>query len=96
MQRISELNPAQVFYTDFAACNAYANGAQAAAALDCPALFLLGRQDVMTPAKAASTLASSMKRARTVTLDACGHSLMAEQPDQVLDQLFAFSLSALK
>ena len=96
MQRISELNPAQVFYTDFAACNAYANGAQAAAALDCPALFLLGRQDVMTPAKAASTLVSSMKRARMLTLGACGHSLMAEQPDQVLDQLFAFSLSALK
>jgi len=96
MQRISAINPAQVFYTDFAACNDYANGEQAATALGCPALFLLGRQDVMTPAKAASSLSSVMKQARTVTLDACGHALMAEQPDQVLDELFAFSRNALK
>ena len=96
MQRISAINPAQVFYADFAACNDYVNGEQAASALDCPALFLLGRQDVMTPAKSASSLSSVMKQARTVTLDACGHALMAEQPDQVLDELFAFSRNALK
>ena len=96
MQRISEINPAQVFYTDFAACNDYANGEQAAASLHCPALFLLGRKDIMTPAKAATSLSSVMKQSKTVTLEACGHALMAEQPDQVLDQLFAFSGSALK
>jgi pimeloyl-ACP methyl ester carboxylesterase len=96
MQRISEINPAQVFYTDFAACNDYANGEQAAASLGCPALFLLGRKDIMTPAKAATSLSSAMKHSKTVTLEACGHSLMAEQPDQVLDQLFAFAGGALK
>jgi len=31
-----------------------------------------------------------------VTLQACGHDLMAEQPDQVLDELFAFSCGVLK
>ena len=78
MQRISEINPAQVFYTDFSACNDYANG------------------DIMTPAKAATSLSSAMKQSKTVTLEACGHSLMAEQPDQVLDQLFTFAGGALK
>ena len=96
MQRIAQRNPAMVFFTDFSACNDYANGEQAAAALDCPALFLLGRKDVMTPAKAAANLASMMKNARTVTLPNCGHALMAEQPDQVLDALFAFASGALK
>jgi len=96
MQRISEINPAQVFYTDFAACNDYNNGEQAAAAINCPALFLLGRKDIMTPAKAATSLSSSIKQSRTVTLQACGHDLMAEQPDQVLDELFAFSCGVLK
>jgi pimeloyl-ACP methyl ester carboxylesterase len=96
MQRISEINPAQVFYTDFAACNDYTNGEPAATSLDCPALFLLGRKDMMTPAKAATSLSSAMKQSKTVTLEACGHALMAEQPDQVLDQLFSFACGALK
>ena len=96
MQRISEINPAQVFYTDFAACNDYGNGEQAAATLNCPTLFLLGRKDIMTPAKAATALSSAMKQSKTVTLEACGHALMAEQPDQVLDQLFSFARNAVK
>ncbi len=91
MQRIAARNPAKVFFTDFSACNDYANGERAAASLDCPALFLLGRKDIMTPAKAAATLSSTMKNARTVMLQNCGHALMAEQPDQVLDALFAFA-----
>ena len=96
MQRIAQRNPAKVFFTDFSACNEYANGEQAAAALDCPALFLLGRKDQMTPAKAATALSSTMKQATTVTLQNCGHALMAEQPDQVLDALFTFASGALK
>lgn len=96
MQRISQRNPDQVFFTDFSACNAYANGEQAAAALHCPALFLLGRQDMMTPPKAAAALVAKMPGAQTVLLDASGHSLMAEQPDQVLDALFGFARGALK
>ncbi len=96
MQRIAARNPAKVFFTDFSACNDYANGEQAAASLACAALFLLGRKDVMTPARAAASLSSKMKNASTVTLPASGHALMAEQPDQVLDALFAFASAALK
>jgi pimeloyl-ACP methyl ester carboxylesterase len=96
MQRIAARNPAQVFFTDFSACNDYVNGEQAALSLHCPALFLLGRRDVMTPAKAAATLSSKMKQAQTITLPNCGHALMAEQPDQVLDALFDFASGVLK
>ncbi len=96
MQRIATRNPAKVFFTDFSACNNYRNGEQAAASLDCPALFLLGRKDVMTPARSAAALASIMKNATTVTLPQSGHALMAEQPDQVLDTLFAFASGRLK
>jgi pimeloyl-ACP methyl ester carboxylesterase len=96
MQRVSQRNPAQVFFNDFSACNAYANGEQAAAALQCPALFLLGRKDMMTPPKAATALSSQMQGAKTVLVEGSGHALMAEQPDQVLDALFGFAASALK
>lgn len=90
MQRISALNPARVFHTDFSACNAYANGEAAAKSVTCPALFLLGKRDMMTPPKAAATLAKSMPQSEVVQIEHCGHALMAEQPDAVLDALYAF------
>ena len=90
MQRISQINPRQVFYTDFSACNAYANGEAAAQAVRCPTLFLFGARDMMTPPKSTKLLTSSIKHGKVVTVDS-GHSLMSEQPDAVLDALFSFA-----
>ncbi|MEN3363936.1 MAG: hypothetical protein V7606_1210 [Burkholderiales bacterium] len=81
----------QVFYTDFSACNAYANGEAAANSTTCPTLLLLGKRDMMTVPKAATTLTGAMPHARVVQLENCGHSLMAEQPDAVLDTLYGFA-----
>jgi pimeloyl-ACP methyl ester carboxylesterase len=91
MQRISQINPKQVFYTDFAACNAYSNGEAAAKALSCPVLFVLGRRDVMTPVKGAQALIAAVANGTTVEINHCGHDLMAEQPDAVLDALVEFA-----
>jgi len=91
MQYVSRKNPAKVFFTDFSACNAYQNGAAAAAALACPVLFLLGQRDMMTPPKAALGLAATITDAQVLRIEGCGHALMAEQPDQVLDALYQFS-----
>jgi pimeloyl-ACP methyl ester carboxylesterase len=89
MQRMSALNPDQLFYTDFAACNAYANGETAAQAVRCPALFIFGSKDMMTPPKSTRLLTGAIPHGKVVQVDA-GHSLMAEQPDAVLDALAAF------
>lgn len=91
MQRIAAGNPAQVFHTDFVACNGYANGEVAATAVSCPTLFLLGQQDMMTPPRATASLRKAIPTARVVQLDHCGHALMAEQPDAVLASLFGFA-----
>ena len=96
MQHIARSNPAKVFFTDFSACNAYANGETAAAALHCPALMLLGRKDMMTPPKATAALKSALPAVKVVQVDGSGHALMAEQPDQVLDALFAFAADTAK
>jgi pimeloyl-ACP methyl ester carboxylesterase len=96
MQHIARSNPAKVFYTDFSACNAYARGEQAAGELQCPALFVLGKKDMMTPAKAATSLISQCPSAEVVQIDSCGHALMAEQPDQVLEALFRFGCACAK
>jgi pimeloyl-ACP methyl ester carboxylesterase len=90
MQHISRHSSEKVFHIDFSACNAYANGETAARAATCPTLFLLGQRDVMTPPKATATLTKAMPHARVVQLEQCGHALMAEQPDAVLDNLHRF------
>jgi len=90
MQRMSAINPDALFHTDFAACNAYAHGEAAAAAVHCPTLFLFGAKDMMTPPRSTRTLTGAIAHGKTVTVDA-GHSLMAEQPDAVLDALIAFA-----
>jgi pimeloyl-ACP methyl ester carboxylesterase len=90
MQHISRHSSEKVFHIDFSACNAYANGEAAAQAATCPTLFMLGKRDQMTPPKATATLTKAMPQARVVQLEQCGHALMAEQPDAVLDNLHRF------
>jgi pimeloyl-ACP methyl ester carboxylesterase len=80
-----------LFANDFAACNAYAGGLDAAARVACPVLFVLGRADQMTQPRAAKPLQQALPQARTVLVDA-GHALMAEAPDAVLDALREFLL----
>lgn len=80
-----------VFLTDFQACNTYTGGETAARALTCPVLLLLGAQDQMTPPKSTAILRAALPHARVVEIASCGHALMAEQPDAVLDTLFAFA-----
>jgi pimeloyl-ACP methyl ester carboxylesterase len=93
MQRMSQINPDQLFHTDFAACNAYANGETAARALKCPALFIFGSKDMMTPARSTKMLTSAIAHGKIVHVDS-GHSLMTEQPGAVLDALFAFATAS--
>jgi len=98
MQRIARQSDSKptVFYTDFAACNSYANGEQASQAVTCPTLLLLGQRDIMTPPKAAAGLIAAIKHAKVVQVAASGHALMAEQPDELLDHLFTFATAAIE
>lgn len=95
MARMSAINPAQLFYTDFSACNAYANGEAAAAGVRCPVLFIFGRQDMMTPPRSTKLLTAALAHGKVVQVDA-GHSLMSEQPDAVLDALAGFASEAAR
>ncbi len=86
MQRIKP----GVMHNDFRACNAYSRGEERAAQITCPALLVLGDADMMTHPKAARGLQGAIKGQRTVIVKSCGHALMAEQPDAVLDALRGF------
>jgi pimeloyl-ACP methyl ester carboxylesterase len=91
MQRIEQRNGRDVLRVDFAACNAYSAGIEAAAALQCPALFILGDADVMTPTRSAQALIAACKDKRVVMLPGAGHSLMSEHPDGVREALRDFA-----
>ena len=89
LARLARLAPG-VLHNDLKACNDYASGIESAAKVQCPVLFVLGRRDVMTPAKAASGFAKAFRNQKTVTADFSGHALMAEAPDAALDALVEF------
>lgn len=90
MRRVLASNPrVNLFHRGFQACDAYAGGEAAMEKVQCPVLFVLGKQDAMTPPKAAQSLRARAPQAKTVLLDA-GHSLMTEAPDGVLFALRDF------
>jgi len=89
LARLARLAPG-VLYNDLKACHEYAGGEAAATKLQCPVLFVLGRRDQMTPAKAGLAFAKTVAGAQVVQLAPSGHSLMVESPDAVLDALATF------
>ncbi|WP_176059634.1 alpha/beta hydrolase [Paraburkholderia sp. BCC1876] len=94
MERVSARGEANLFHTDFSACNGYTDGLARAAQVRCATRVVVGRRDAMTPPRAAKALADALAQAGvavdTITLDA-GHALMTEQPDATLDALFSFA-----
>ena len=76
---------ANLFLTDFEACDRYRGGLAAAARIVCPTTLVLGARDQMTGPKQSSEIALAL-RARTVTLTA-GHALMGEAPEALLGAL---------
>jgi pimeloyl-ACP methyl ester carboxylesterase len=89
-QRLMERMLPGVFYTDLAACNSYRGGERAAQAIVCPTLMLLGQRDMMTPAKSGRALGQMIRGARITVIAGCGHAMMSEKPDEVLDALIDF------
>ena len=85
LARLRRLAPG-VLYSDLKACNEY----RLEGNVSCPALFILGKRDVMTPPKAAMELQKKIPQSKTVMIAPSGHTLMAEAPDATLDALIAF------
>lgn len=95
--RLLERSNDGVLYTDLAACNAfdasmYEAGSDAASGT--PALVIAGSNDQMTPARSGLAVANSIPDCQHTVLPGCGHSMLSEQPNQVLDALARFLLPA--
>jgi len=88
--RLMERTRPGVLYSDLMACHAYADGAAAAAKVRCPTLLIVGARDSMVPPRSSQPLVDNIADVRVVTLPDCGHAMMQEAPDAVLDALAAF------
>ena len=82
-----------VFHRGFVACDSYANGSEAMAAVTCPVLFVLGESDQMTPPRSAKSLIDQAQTAGKtihVVKVPMGHHQMSESPEDTLNALKAF------
>jgi pimeloyl-ACP methyl ester carboxylesterase len=83
-----------VLHADFVACDSYRRALDAALAVRCPVLLLLGENDRMTPARAAEPLAQALTRAgaptTTVLLPDCGHMMMSEAASASAEAMLPF------
>jgi pimeloyl-ACP methyl ester carboxylesterase len=83
-------NQPGVLHTDLAACGAWKSGPEAARKVRCPALVVIAANDIMTPPKAGRELAGLIPGGQSVAIAECGHMLLAEAPDALLDALIEF------
>lgn len=82
-ERLLERAAPGVFHADLAACNGYVADCEN---VDCPVLVVVGEADQMTPAKAGLDVAEKAG-AKVVRLPGCGHAMLSEHPNEVLDAL---------
>ena len=86
-ERLLERAAPGVFHADLAACDNYVPKPATAASVDCPVLVVVGEADQMTPARAGVAVAASLPNAQLLRLSGCGHSMLSEKPNDVLDAL---------
>ena len=75
---------------DLEACDDYRDGVDSARRLQCPALFILGEVDRMTPPANAEPLVAAASRSRKSMLPGVGHMMTLEAPDATVAALDDF------
>ena len=86
-QRLLERSKQDVFFTGLNACNDFKNGDELAKKIKAETLVIIGKEDKMTAAIGAQKVAAAITNARVCLLSPCGHSMLSEQPNAVLDAL---------
>lgn len=85
-QRLLERAGAGVLHEDLAACDGFRAPTDE---VDCPTLVVVGEADRMTPPRAGQAVAESLANARVARLPGCGHAMLSERPNAVLDALIS-------
>lgn len=87
-ERLLERVAEDVYFKDFSACNGFS--VEHYEPISTPTLIITGDQDKMTPPKAGKAVADMLENSQLLHLAGCGHSMLTEQPNQVLDAMSEF------
>ena len=91
--RLMEHSNDGALFSDFSACNSYNPPDKLATEIDCPVLFIAGSDDKMTPARGLGSWTAKIKNSQLEIIDACGHMMTMEKPNQVIRALKRFNNS---
>ncbi len=87
IERIMQRTKPGVLAAGLAACDAYSDASERAAAVRCPTVMLAGESDRMTPAKGGADLAAAITGASFVVVPGGGHMLPIDNPRETVEAL---------
>ena len=80
----------EILGVDLVACNNYSNGSNAAKAIDCPTMFVLGSLDKMVNIEFGKKFANMVNNSTTHIIDGCGHMIMIEKAFEMREKILEF------
>ena len=90
LQRMQQVG-APALASDLVACNAWQGGLDAASQVRCPTIVISGELDQMTPVDRVIPLLDELEKGgggtSMIVLPGCGHSIMQESPEPLLEAL---------
>ena len=86
-QRLLESAQENLLFIDLKACNDFTGSSEVGKKIEVETLILVGQQDQMTAPVKAFEMANAIPNSRIQTLTPCGHAMLSEQPNAVLDAL---------
>ncbi len=80
----------EILAVDLIACNNYQNGSDAAKAINCPTMFILGELDKMVNLENGKKFADLVKNSTTYIISGSGHMIMIEKAFQMREKILEF------
>ena len=80
----------EILAVDLIACNNYQNGSDAAKAINCPTMFILGELDKMTNLESGKKFADLVKNSITYIISGSGHMIMIEKAFEMREKILEF------
>ncbi len=80
----------EILAIDLIACNNYQNGLDAAKAINCPAMFIIGELDKMANLESGKKFANLVKNSTTHIIRGSGHMIMIEKAFEMREKILEF------
>ena len=80
----------EILAVDLIACNNYSNGSEAAKALDCQSMIILGELDKMVNLEVGKKFSSLVKNSITYIIKGSGHMIMIEKAFEMREKILEF------